>query len=110
MKSYTYLGTVFTADGRWEEEVERRVKAGRAALGSISRQIVWNKFVSVGVKRVIFDAMVKSRLMYGGDIWWPRKNEMGRIETVQNDFIRWVTASQAIQEKKGLALTNLGRR
>ena len=43
------------------------------------------------MKRVIFDAMVKSRLMYGGDIWWPSKNEMGRIETVQNDFIWWVT-------------------
>jgi sorting nexin-29 len=91
VKSYTYLGTVFTADGKWEEEVERRIKAGRAALGSISKQVVWNKFVSVGVKKVIFNAMVKSRLMYGGDIWWASKSEVGRIETVQNDFIRWVT-------------------
>ena len=68
VKAYTYLGTVFTADGKWEEEITRRIKAGRAALGSISKQVVWNKFVSVEVKKVIFDAMVKPRLMYGGDI------------------------------------------
>jgi hypothetical protein len=35
--------------------------------------VAWNKFVSIGVKKVIFDAMVKSRLMYGGDIWWASK-------------------------------------
>jgi hypothetical protein len=40
VKSYTYLGTVFTADGKWEEEIKRRIKAGRAALGSISKQVV----------------------------------------------------------------------
>lgn len=91
VRTYTYLGTVFSADGKWEEEVERRVKAGRAAWGSISKQVVWNKFVSVKVKRVVFDAMVKSRLLYGGDIWWASKKDLGRLETVQNDFTRWVT-------------------
>jgi len=86
VRAYAYLGTVFTSDGKWEEEIKRRIKAGGTALGSISKQVVWNKFVNVGVKKVIFEAMVKSRLMYGGDIWWTSKKDLGRMETVQIDI------------------------
>src|SRR5829696_7888890 len=93
VKTYTYLGTVFSADGKWEEEIERRIRAGRAALGTISKQVVWNKFISVKAKKVVYDAMVKSRMVYGGDIWWANKKDLGRLETVQNDFIRWITGN-----------------
>jgi hypothetical protein len=91
VSKYPYLGTLFTADGRWEMEVERRRQAGRAALCSLNRQVVWNKSVSLEVKRCVFEAMVKSRLLYGGDIWWASKKDSGKLETVQNDFIRWVS-------------------
>jgi len=91
VREFTYLGTMFTADGKWDREVERRVQAGRAALSSISSKIVWNKKVTKKVKKLVFEMMVKSRLMYGGEIWWASKAEMGKLETVQNDFIRWIT-------------------
>ena len=82
VREFTYLGTVFTADGKWEKEVERRTQAGRAALGGISKQVVWNRTISVKVKKVLFSPLVKSRLTYGGDVWWPSKAEMGKLETV----------------------------
>jgi len=91
VQKYPYLGTLFTADGRWEVEIEKRRQAGRAALCALNKQVVWNKRVSLKVKKCIFEAMVKSRLMYGGDVWWPGKKDIGKLETVQNDFIRWVT-------------------
>ena len=67
------------------------MQAGRIALNGISKQIVWNKQVGEGVKKVLFEALVKSRLLYGGEIWWTSKKELGRLETVHNDFIRWIT-------------------
>jgi hypothetical protein len=88
---YPYLGTIFAADGKWEGEIERRRQAGRAALSSLSKGLVWNKCIGIRVKRCIFEMLVKSRLMYGGDVWWPDKKALGKLETVQNDFIRWVT-------------------
>jgi hypothetical protein len=91
VERYPYLGTLFTSDGKWEEEINRRVQAGRVALNGISKQIVWNKHVGVGVKKVLFEALVKSRMLYGAEIWWASKKELGRLETVQNDFIRWIT-------------------
>ena len=57
----------------------------------LSKQVVWNKNISVKVKKCIFESMVKSRLLYGGDVWWASKKDIGKLETVQNDFIRWVT-------------------
>jgi len=91
VKKFSYLGIMFSSDGRWKKEVERRVQAGRAALSSVSRHVVWNKNISMKVKKVVFEAMVKSKMMYGGEVWWANKNEAGRMETVQNDFIRWVS-------------------
>ena len=52
---------------------------------------MWNKNVGVEVKKVIFGAMVRSKLMYGGEVWWAGKQQMGKLETVQNDFVRWIS-------------------
>ena len=35
VKEYTYLGTMFIADGRWGNEIERRIQAGRIALSRV---------------------------------------------------------------------------
>jgi hypothetical protein len=81
---------VFSSDGRWKLEVGRRVQAGQAALSSVSRHVTWNRNISVPVKKVVFDAMVISKLMYGSEVWWASKGEAARLKTVQNDFLRWV--------------------
>src|SRR3977135_2685509 len=80
---------VFSADGRWKLEVDRRVQAGRAALSSVSKHVISNN-ISTPVTKVVFKAMVKSKLMYGSEVWWANQSEMARMETVQNDFLRWV--------------------
>ena len=53
--------------------------------------MVWNKNISVKVKKILFNALVKSRLLYVGNVWWPNKHQLGKLETVQNDFVRWVS-------------------
>ena len=90
VSKYCYLGMVFSSDGRWKVEVDRRVQAGRAALSGVSKHVIWNKNISTPVKKVVFEAMVKSKLMYGSEVWWANQSEMARMETVQNDFLRWV--------------------
>jgi predicted subunit of tRNA(5-methylaminomethyl-2-thiouridylate) methyltransferase len=48
--------------------------------------------------------MVKSKLLYGGDIWWATKKDIGKLETVQNDFIRWISG---LQRKDKVSVSNL---
>jgi hypothetical protein len=67
-----YLSTVFSSNGKCEAEVERR-QTVRAVLSSLNKQVVWNRNVSIRVKRIVFEAMLKSKLLYGGDIWWTGK-------------------------------------
>ena len=90
VSKFSYLGMVFSSDGRWKCEVVRREQAGRAALSSVSKHVIWNRNVSVPVKKVVFEAMVKSKMVYGSEVWWANKGEAARLETVQNDFLRWV--------------------
>ena len=87
---FSYLGMVFSSDGKWKAEVDKRVQAGRAALCSVSKHVIWNRNISEPVKKVVFDVMVKSKLMYGSEVWWVSKAEAAKLETVQNDFLRWV--------------------
>ena len=88
---FSYLGITFSSDGKWEKEVAKRVQLSRAALSNISKQVIWNKNVSIGVKKVVFDAMVKSKIMYGAEVWWASKHQLDKLETVQNDFVRWIS-------------------
>jgi hypothetical protein len=68
VSKYCYLGMVFSSDGRWKLEVDRRMQAGRAALSSVSKNVVWNKNISMPIKKVVFEALVKSKLVYGSEV------------------------------------------
>jgi hypothetical protein len=50
------------------------------------------------------EGMVKSKLLYGGDIWWTGKKDIGKLETVQNEFIRWISV---FQRKDKVSVSNL---
>ena len=49
------MGILFSSDGKWTMEIERRVQAGRSALSSVCKHVVWNKNIT---EKVVFDAMV----------------------------------------------------
>ena len=84
---YCYLGMLFSSDGKWKLEIDPRVQAGRAALSSVSKHDIWSKNISIHVKKVVFEAIVKFKLMYGSEVWWANQNEIARLETIQNDFL-----------------------
>ena len=70
---------LFSSDGKWKLEVDHRVQAGRAALSSVSKYVIWNRNISIQVKEVIFEAIVKSKLIYGSDVWWSNQSEISRM-------------------------------
>jgi hypothetical protein len=59
------------------------------------------------VKRITFEAMVKSKLLHGDNIWWAEKKDIGKLETVQNDFIRWISG---FQRKDKVSVSNLRKK
>jgi hypothetical protein len=77
--------------------MQRRRQTGRAAPCSLNN-------VPIRVKRIVFEAMVKSKLLYGGDIWWTGWKDIGKLETVENDFIPWISG---FQTKGKVSVSNL---
>jgi hypothetical protein len=61
-----YLGTVFSSNRKWEAKGERR-QTETSALCSLNKQVVWNRNVPIRVKIIVFEATMKSKLLYGGD-------------------------------------------
>jgi hypothetical protein len=57
VNQYVYLGTVFSSNGKWEAEVERRRQTGRAALCSLNKQVLWNRNVVIRVERIVFEVI-----------------------------------------------------
>src|SRR3981189_2287406 len=68
VSKYCYLGMVFSANSM-KLEVDRRVQAGREAVNNVSKIVIWNRNISAHVKKVVFEATVKSMLMYGSIVW-----------------------------------------
>jgi hypothetical protein len=65
---FSYLGMVFSADGKWKQEIDRMMQAGSAALSSVSKHVLWNKNISTNVKKIVKKAMVKSKMMDGSEV------------------------------------------
>ncbi len=55
----------------------------------MSKHVIWNKNIGTPVKNLVFEAMVKSKLMYGSEVRWANQSEIARMETVQKVGV-WV--------------------
>ena len=54
VSKYCYLGMVFSVDSKWKLKIDRMVQAGRAALSSANQHLLWNRSISIPVKKVVF--------------------------------------------------------
>ena len=60
-------------------------------MGSVCKSSVCHS-----LKKVLFDVLVRSKLVYGGEVWLANKDHVGKLETVQNDFVRSMYTSGKI--------------
>jgi hypothetical protein len=65
---YKYLGSIFTKDGRDIKNVSHRVTKARKIIGS-QNGIWWSKDITKNRKKMIYNSMVISVLIYGAETW-----------------------------------------
>ena len=65
VEEFAYLGSVFTSDGKFTQDVERRRAGAIGALGTLKRRLWGRRNVSLKVKMKIFNAVVLPVLLYG---------------------------------------------
>lgn len=87
VREFVYLGSMFTRDGKYEGDVERRVKAGNRVNGALHAFMSSQK-VSNRARLAVHRGVLVPTLMYGSDSWvWQKKDE-SKINAVEMRALR----------------------
>ena len=68
MEEFANLGNVFTSDGKFTQDVERRRAGATRAFGTLKRRLWGRRDVSLKAKMKIFDAVLLPVLLYGASV------------------------------------------
>lgn len=85
--NYKYLGVTIDKTGRDEKEIRERITQGRRALKRLN-SIWWNKNITKNRKLNIYDVMVKSLVLYGGENWRWTERDKDRLNALEMDVLR----------------------
>ena len=84
-----YLGSVFEGTGQTEADVNRRVQRAAAAFAGMWR--VWrSNNISMAVKGRVYEAVVRTTLLYGCESWTLKAAEINRIAVFDNSRLRQI--------------------
>jgi len=75
---FRYLGTIFTKDGRDTKNTRYRVTQARNITGALNG-VWWSKNITRNRKKMIYNSMVKSVLIYGAETWNLYEDDRRRI-------------------------------
>ena len=81
VEEYKYLGSIFQQDLEWNMELDRRLEKGRRALFSI-KSFLTNPLWSIRVKKVVFQSLVMSVLLYDMELWKVSMDDMKKLESI----------------------------
>ena len=108
VKSFQYLGSVFTADGGADEDVENRLLKAKQAFAAL-RNIWRANQISRNVKLKFFRTNVLSVLLYGCETWKVTNKIVGKIQVFVNKSLRQILKifwPQTISNEKLWQITN----
>jgi len=81
VKSFKYLGSTMTEDGRCETDIKVRIALPKEAF-SKSGELLTRSFRKE-VKKKMVKTLVWSTLLYGSETWTLRKEDIRRLESAE---------------------------
>ena len=81
VKSFKYLGSTLTEDGRCEKEVKIRIALAKEAFSK--RKVLLTKSFRKETKKKLVKTLVWTTLLYGSETWTLRKEEIRRLEAME---------------------------
>ncbi len=88
MERFKYLGSMFVANGQGTEETRSRINLARSAFSRL-QSCLWSRCeISLRTKGRVYQAVVRSILLYGCETWPVRVADERMLEVSDNDSIR----------------------
>ena len=85
---FPYLGSMITASGRMDVDVEKRIAQASRAFGALRKAVFMDRDLKLETKRKIYQACVLSVLMYGSECWVPLRRHVQKIDSFHHRCIR----------------------
>ena len=91
VETFKYLGSIFGATGQSVWEVNNRINLARVAFNRLKSCLWVRREISLKTKGRIYQALIRSILLYGCETWPLRKSDVHQLEVFDNDCIRAVS-------------------
>ena len=86
-ESFTYLGSCIAPGGKIEEEISQRIAKARLAFSGL-RHLWRRRDVSLRLKGRVYETTVRAVLLYGGEAWPLRQEDIRRLSTFDHRCLR----------------------
>ena len=87
-KNFKYLGLTVSSDGRYEEEVRRRIQAGWMSWKKMSG-VLCDRKLSARVKGKMYKSIVRPAMLYGMETVAVTERQVGKMEVAELKMVRW---------------------
>ena len=87
---FKYLGSVIAANGGVEADVRHRVNEGCKVLGAL-KGVMKNRGLGMNVKKVLYEKVVASIVMYGSESWGMKVTERQKLNVFEMKCLRSMT-------------------
>ena len=87
MYLYVPLGVIFYTSGTDDKEMRSRVIQAKKCIARLNG-ILWSKDIRKERKLNIYNALIKSILLYGSETWRLTENNKRRVEATEMDALK----------------------
>ena len=87
-KNFKYLDSTVSSDGRCEEEVRRRIRAGSMSWKKVSG-VLCDRKLSARVKGKMYKSVVRPTMLYGLETVAVTERQVGKMEVAELKMVRW---------------------
>ena len=88
VEDFPYLGSMISATGRMDCDVERRIAQASKAFGALRKPVFLDHDLTNSTKRKLYEACVMSVLNYGSECWIPLKRHQRKLNSFHHRCIR----------------------
>jgi len=86
-QEYKNLGVIFDTSGKDNKEIRSRIIPARKCIACLNG-ILWSKDIRKERKLNIYNALIKSSLLYGSETWRLTENNKRRVEATEMDVLK----------------------
>ena len=84
---FVYLGSLFTSDGRCEQDVRQRIAIAKSVFTSLEK-VLKNRNINIQLMCRFLKCYVWSTLLYGSEAWILSSKMLNKLEATEMWFLR----------------------